>query len=237
MTSVKSDMKTLTARSVKWNIFDRVGTQLLYGVTGIILARLLSVEDFALVGAILVFQAFASLLVDSGFMPALMQRKAPTRLDYSSVLWFNILIAIFIYIILYFASPLIADWYGGEQRLIPLARVMFLSFIINATALVPANRFNKQLNLRPVAMANAGGLIAGAIVGILCAFAGYGAWALVWQTIALGTVKSILLWYAGKWSPMLRMSWQALRSFFAIGGSMLFTSFLNTLSRIFILLS
>ena len=229
MTSVKSDMKTLTAHSVKWNIFDRVGTQLLYGVTGIILARLLSVEDFALVGAILVFQAFASLLVDSGFMPALMQRKAPTRLDYSSVLWFNILIAIFIYIILYFASPLIADWYGGEQRLIPLARVMFLSFIINATALVPANRFNKQLNLRPVAMANAGGLIAGAIVGILCAFAGYGAWALVWQTIALGTVKSILLWYAGKWSPMLRMSWQALRSFFAIGGSMLFTSFLNTL--------
>lgn len=229
MTSAEPDMKTLTARSVKWNIFDRVGTQLLYGVTGIILARLLSVEDFALVGAILVFQAFASLLVDSGFMPALMQRKAPTRLDYSSVLWFNILVAIVIYIALYFAAPLIAGWYGGETRLIPLSRVMFLSFIINATALVPANRFNKQLNLRPVAMANAAALVAGAVVGVWCAFAGLGAWALVWQTITLGAVKSILLWYAGKWSPVLRMSWQALRSFFAIGGSMLFTSFLNTL--------
>ncbi len=229
MTTSPSDMKTLTARSVKWNIFDRVGTQLLYGVTGIILARLLSVEDFALVGAILVFQAFASLLVDSGFMPALMQRKAPTRLDYSSVLWFNILVAVVIYILLYFASPLIADWYGGEKRLIPLARVMFLSFIINATALVPANRFNKHLNLRPVAMANAAGLIAGAAVGIWCAFAGYGAWALVWQTIALGAVKSVFLWVAGRWSPLLRMSWHSLRSFFAIGGSMLFTSFLNTL--------
>ena len=168
----QSDMKARTADSVKWNIFDRAGTQILYGVTGIILARLLSVEDFALVGAILVFQAFASLMVDSGFMPALLQRKTPTRLDYSSVLWFNILAAVVIYIILFFAAPLIARLYGGEMRLVPLARVMFLSFIINATALVPANRFNKQLNLRPVAMANAAGLIAGAAVGIWGAFAG-----------------------------------------------------------------
>ncbi|MDE5646584.1 MAG: lipopolysaccharide biosynthesis protein [Muribaculaceae bacterium] len=228
MTQTK-DMKSLTADSVKWNIFDRAGTQILYGVTGIILARLLSVEDFALVGAILVFQAFASLMIDSGFMPALLQRKAPTCLDYSSVLWFNILAAVVIYIILYFAAPLIAAWYGGETRLIPLSRVMFLSFIINATALVPANRFNKQLNLRPVATANAAGLIAGAAVGIWGAFAGHGAWALVWQTLVLGTVKSIFLWTAARWKPMMRMSWKSLRSFFAVGGSMLFTSFLNTL--------
>lgn len=224
----QGDMKARTADSVKWNIFDRAGTQILYGVTGIILARLLSVEDFALVGAILVFQAFASLMVDSGFMPALLQRKAPTRLDYSSVLWFNILAAVVIYIILFFAAPLIARWYGGEMRLVPLARVMFLSFIINATALVPANRFNKQLNLRPVAMANAAGLIAGAAVGIWGAFAGYGAWALVWQTLTLGAVKSIFLWTAADWRPMMRMSWTSLRSFMAVGGSMLFTSFLNT---------
>lgn len=223
------DMKSRTADSVKWNIFDRAGTQILYGVTGIILARLLSVEDFALVGAILVFQAFASLMIDSGFMPALLQRKTPTRLDYSSVLWFNIIVAVVIYIVLFFAAPLIARWYGGEMRLVPLARVMFLSFIINATALVPANRFNKQLNLRPVAMANAAGLIAGAAVGIWGAFAGYGAWALVWQTLTLGAVKSIFLWTAADWRPMMRMSWTSLRSFMAVGGSMLFTSFLNTL--------
>ncbi len=143
MTSTKN-IKALTANSVKWNIFDRIGTQVLYGVTGIILARILSVEDFALVGAILVFQAFASLIIDSGFMPALLQRKSPTSLDYSSVLWFNILVAITIYIILYFAAPLIASWYGDDMRLIPMSRVLFLSFIVNATTLVPANRFNKQ---------------------------------------------------------------------------------------------
>ena len=225
----KKDLKILTANSVKWNIFDRVGTQLLYGITGIILARLLSVEDFALVGAIVVFQAFASLMIDSGFMPALLQRKNPTTLDYSSVLWFNIFAAVAIYTILYFSAPFIAHWYGGETRLIPLSRVMFLSFIVNATALVPANRFNKQLNMRPVAMANAAGLISGAIVGIICALNGVGAWALVWQTLVLGCVKSIWLWSASHWKPMLRMSWGALKSFFAVSGSMFFTSFLNTL--------
>ena len=73
------DLKLRTARTIKWNVIDRVSSQVLYAVTGIVLARLLSQEDFGLVGAILVFQAFASLMVDSGFSYALLQRKSPTR--------------------------------------------------------------------------------------------------------------------------------------------------------------
>ena len=71
-------------------MIDRVATQILYAVTGVVLARVLSEEDFGLIGALLVFQAFASLLVDSGFAYALIQRKRPTKLDYSTVLWFNL---------------------------------------------------------------------------------------------------------------------------------------------------
>lgn len=88
------DLKLRTARTIKWNVIDRVSSQVLYAVTGIVLARLLSQEDFGLVGAILVFQAFASLMVDSGFSYALLQRKSPTREDYSSVLWFNMAVAV-----------------------------------------------------------------------------------------------------------------------------------------------
>lgn len=96
-------LKTLTARSVKWNLIDKFSTQVLAAVTGIVLARILSEEDFGLVGAILVFQAFASLFVDSGFSFALIQRKAPTRLDYSTVLWFNMGMAVTVYLVLFFA--------------------------------------------------------------------------------------------------------------------------------------
>ena len=107
------DLKLRTARTIKWNVIDRVSSQVLYAVTGIVLARLLSQEDFGLVGAILVFQAFASLMVDSGFSYALLQRKSPTREDYSSVLWFNMAVAVGIYVGLWFCAPLICRCFQG----------------------------------------------------------------------------------------------------------------------------
>ncbi len=229
MIDQQRNLKTLTARSIKWNMIDRVATQVLYGVTGIILARLLSQEDFGLVGAVLVFQAFASLFVDSGFSSALIQRKSPSRLDYSTVLWFNIGMATVLYVALWFMAPLIADWFQGDERLIPLSRVMFLSFILSATAIVQTNRLMKQMNVRLIAATNAIGLTAGSIAGIALAVAGYGAWALVWQTIVLTAVKSIALWLATRWLPLMQFSWRSLRSFMAVGSGVMFTSFLNTL--------
>lgn len=221
--------KLKTARSLKWNVVDRVATQLLYAVTGIVLARMLSQDEFGLVGACLVFQAFASLLVDSGFWSALMQRKSPTDLDYSTVLWFNMLVACVLYIALYACAPLIALLFGGDPRLITLSRVMFVSLVINAGALVQNNRFMKQMNVRPIAVGNTIALVAGGITGIWLAVAGYGAWAIVWQTITVAAVKTLLLWVMSEWRPLMRFSWTALKSFFAVGSGMMLTSFLNTM--------
>ena len=138
-----ADLKLRTARTIKWNVIDRVSSQLLYAVTGIVLARVLTQEDFGLVGAILVFQAFALLFVDSGFSYALIQRKNPTHLDYSTVLWFNVGVAVLLYVILWFSAPLIAYCFQNDMRLVPLSRVMFLSFIINAASIVQTNRLMK----------------------------------------------------------------------------------------------
>lgn len=222
-------LKTKTALTLKWNILDRVATQVLYGITGIVLARVLSQEDFGLVGAILVFQAFASLLVESGFSSALIQRKAPTQADYSTVLWFNIGISVLLYIILYMAAPLIARCFQNSSELIPLSRVMFLSLILNAAGIVQANRLMKQMNVRPIAATNAAGLIAGGITGIYLALNGYGAWAIVWQTIVNSAVKTILLWISVRWMPSLTFSLKILRGFFAVGSGIMVQSFLNTL--------
>lgn len=226
---MEAGLKTRTAGAVKWNVIDKVSQQLLYAVTGIVLARLLDQEDFGLIGAVLVFQAFASLFVDSGFSYALIQRKAPTRLDYSTVLWFNLAVATGIYIVLFFAAPLIAGCFQGDSRIIPVSRVMFLSFILNATAIVQTNRLMKQMEVKMVAVSNAVGLFAGAIVGIWLALAGYGAWAIVWQTLALNFTKSLILWLTSGWLPLMRFSWKSLRSFFAVGSGMMASSFLNVL--------
>lgn len=222
-------LKHRVASTIKWNVIDKVASQVLYAVTGIILARVLTEEDFGLVGAILVFQAFASLFIDSGFSSALIQRKNPTREDYSTVLWFNVGLAVVIYIILFLCAPLIADCFEGDRRLIPLSRVMFLSFIINATAIVQTNRLMKSMNVRPIAVTNSLGLVVSAVTGITLALTGYGAWAIVWQTISLGTVKSLLLWIYTGWRPLFSFSWSILGGFFKVGSGVMASSFLNTL--------
>ncbi len=228
MTAHSDSLKSRTAGTIKWNVIDRIASQVLYAITGIVLARLLSVADFGLVGAVLIFQTFASLLVDSGFSYALIQRKEPTQTDYSTVLWLNLGIAGFLYAVLFVCAPLIADIFDGDTRLIPLSRVMFLSFIINASAIVQTNRLMKRMDVRMLAVSNSVGLAVAGVVGIVLAMLGYGAWAIVWQTIVLGAVKSAMLWLTQKWRPSFTFSLKSLRSFFGIGSRMMFSSFLNT---------
>ena len=222
------DLKHRVANTVKWNIIDRVASQVLYAVTGIVLARMLSQSDFGLVGAILVFQAFALVFVDSGFSSALVQRKNPDEKDYSTVFWFNLAIAVVLYGLLWLLAPWIASLFQNDARLIPLARVMFLAIVINATAIVQTNRLMKQMDVRLVAVSNALGLTIAAVVGIWLAVAGFGAWAIVWQTLTLNAVKSLVLWFGTGWRPRMVFSMERLRGVFKVGIGVMGQSLLNT---------
>ena len=222
------DLKLKTARTLKWNTLDRISSQVLYAVTGIVLANVLTKEEFGLVGAVMVFQAFASLFVDSGFSGALIQRKAPTDTDYSTVLYFNLGVSVLIYCILWLSAPLIDSLFNAGGALVPLARVMFLTFVLNATAIVQTNRLMKQMDVRMIAVSNAVGLVVSGATGIILALQGYGAWAIVWQSIVLSAVKSGLLWATSRWRPQATFSMASLRSIFAVGVGIMTSSFLNT---------
>lgn len=224
-----TDMKNRVARTLKWNTLDKIATQCLYAVTGIILARELTEEEFGLVGAILVFQSFATLFVDSGFSYALLQRKRPTEDDYSTILWFNLGVATLCYIVLALGAPLIADIFENDERIIPLSRVMFLTFILNAAAIVQTNRRIKLMDVKMVTVSNTLGLLAGSVAGIYMALTGWGAWALVWQAVINSGVKTLILWVADSWRPKLVFSFSILRSFFHVGSGVFGTSFLNVL--------
>ena len=221
------DIKRKTARTLKWNSIDRFSSQILYAITGIILANVLPKEDFGLVGAILVFQAFATIFVDSGFGSALLQKKSPDDRDYSTVFWFNLMVSVGLYIILFAAAPLLADIFK-DNRLIPLSRVMFLSFIINGLGIVQTNLLMKAMTVRRLALSNITALIVSGIAGIWLATTGYGAWALVWQTIVLAIIRTGWLWLASRWHPLLCFSIASLKSIFRVGMGVFSTSFLNT---------
>ena len=225
------DLKTLTARTLKWNAIDRVSSQVLYAVVGVVLANILSKADFGLVGVLLVFQAFATILIDSGFGAALLREKDPSEDDYSTVFWFNLFVSLAVYILLFFSAPLIADIFDGDTRLIPLSKVMFLVFVINGLAIVQTNRLMKRMDVKMIAISNSLGLISGGIAGVWLALEGFGAWAMVWQNIIMASVKTGVLWATGGWLPKLRFSAASLKKIRAVGFSVFSSALLNTISQ------
>lgn len=224
-------LKQQTANTIKWNTIDRVSSQLLYAVVGVLLANILTPEDFGLVGALLVFQAFAILFVDSGFGAALLQRKDPTEEDYSTVFWFNLTVSVAVYAGLFLCAPLIADIFQGDRRLIPLSKVMFFTFILNGLAIVQTNRLMKRMDVKQIAVANVIGLMVSGGIGIWLALTGYGPWALVWQSVSLAGVKSAWLWITGHWWPRAGFHLSSLKKIWRIGLSVFSSSTLNTLCQ------
>lgn len=221
-------MKLKTARTLKWNTIDRVSSQVLYAVVGVVLANLLSKEDFGLVGALLVFQAFGILFVDSGFGSALLRKKDPTERDWSTVFWFNLAVALTVYIVLFLCAPLIAEIFQDDRRLIPLSKVMFISFVLNGLGLVQTTRLMKRMEVKQIAIANTVGLTVSGGVGVWLAFAGFGPWAIVWQTVTLSAVKTGWLWITSKWLPRAGFHIDSLEQIWRVGFSVFSSSALNT---------
>lgn len=224
----ETSLKLKTARTLKWNTIDRLASQVLYGVVGVVLANVLSQEDYGLVGALLVFQAFAIIFADSGFGAALLRDKQPTEEDYSTVFWFNLVVSVAIYVALWLAAPLIADIFQGDRRLEPLSKVMFLTFVLNALAIVQTNRLMKRMDVKMIAVSNVLAQVIGGALGIVLALNGFGAWALVWQSVALAGVKTGVLWATGNWYPTCWIKVASLRKVWRIGLSVFSSSMLNT---------
>ena len=223
-----SELKERTARTLKWNTIDRVATQMLYGISGIVLAIILSKEDFGLVGVLGVFQAFAILFVDSGFGAALLQKKDPDEDDYSTVFWFNLGVSVAVYLLLFACAPLIARFFDAPE-LTALSRVMFLTFVLTGLGIVQTNRMMKRMDVKQIAIADLFALSVSACLGVALALEGFGAWAIVWQSVALAGLKSGWLWMTGHWTPRAVFSRRSLRDIRHIGLSVFTSQFFNTL--------
>ena len=223
-----SELKERTARTLKWNTIDRVATQVLYGISGIVLAIILSKEDFGLVGVLGVFQAFAILFVDSGFGAALLQKKDPDEDDYSTVFWFNLGVSVAVYALLFACAPLIARFFDAPE-LTALSRVMFLTFVLTGLGIVQTNRMMKRMDVKQIAIADLFALSVSACLGVALALEGFGAWAIVWQSVALAGLKSGWLWMTGHWTPRAVFSRRSLRDIRHIGLSVFTSQFFNTL--------
>ena len=205
-----------TKIGIIWNVFEKFGVQGLGFIFNIILARILSPNDYGLFALLIVFVSFCHVFVEGGFVRALIQKQDRNELDFSTTFIFNIAIATFFYIILFIISPFIAKFYALPQ-LENLAKVLFLMVILNSLSIVQITKFQIEVNFKKIALINLVSLILSGAIGITLALNGFGVWALVLQLILKQSIVVILSWYYGKWRIKTGFSKASFKRLFGFG--------------------
>lgn len=222
-----ADLKQKTKIGILWNILEKIAVQGIGFILNIILARLLTPHDYGTVGMLTIFLTFSNVFIDSGFSRALIQKQDRTENDYSTVLIFNIIISIIIYIILFFASPAIAQFYKTPE-LLQLQRVFFLVIILNSLTVVQNAQLQINVDFKHIAIINSFSVIISGIIAIIAAYNGLGPFALVIKTLSKALISAIMFWIIGKWVPKTGFSKKSFKNLFGFGSKLLVSGLLST---------
>lgn len=223
-----ADIKSKTVSNFIWRFAERCGAQGVAFVVSIVLARLLSPEDYGIISLVTVITAILQVFVDSGMGNALIQKKDADNVDFSTVFYFNIFLCIVLYIILFFCAPAIALFYA-QPELTPVIRVLSLTILISGVKNVQQAYVSKKMIFKKFFYATLGGTLVAAFVGIWMAYQGYGVWALVIQQILNAIIDTLILWITVKWRPNLVFSLTRLKGLFSYGWKLLVSSLINTI--------
>ncbi len=222
------NLKEKTIAGMLWSSVGRLGTMLINFLSNLVLARLLMPDDFGCIAMLYVFIAVSAIFVNGGLGTALIQRKNPTHLDYTTVFYWNLAVSLIFYLLLFFTAPAIARFYAMPQ-LSAVLRVQSLTLLIQAFAIVQATQLQKQLRFRELSIRNLIAAIIGTVIGIAMAFWGYGVWSLVASSLCSAVASVLLLWRMSSWRPTWEFSWKSLGSLFSFGGLMLLSSLVETI--------
>lgn len=209
-----------------WSFMERISAQLVSLIVSIVLARLLLPEDYSVVGVATIFFAFADVIISSGLNTALIQKKDSTPTDYCTILYTTLGIAVLIYIILFFASPLIASAYE-IALLVPVIRIMALTLIVNAVKSILMAYIANTLQFKKMFFATISATIVSAAVGIAMAKAGYGVWALVAQQMLNAAVSTVALFIITKFKILFVFSIKSFKELFGYGWKIFLTSLIS----------
>ncbi len=222
------NLKEKTVFGMMWGAVGKVGTLTINFLSNLVLARLLMPEDFGAIAMLAIFLAISNIFIQGGLGTALIQKKNPKPIDYSTVFYWNLAFSLVFYLILYIASPFIADYF--DMPLVkPLLRVQSLVLIIQSFAIVQVTHLMRQMNFRALALRNMASALSGTLLAIPLALNGYGAWSLVASAILAAIVNVVLLWNMSTWRPAFEFSLESLRNLFSFGGLMLLSSLVETL--------
>lgn len=221
------NLKEKTANGLWWAAMSNGAQQLVMLLIGIVLARILSVEDYGLVAMLTAFSLLATNLQESGFTSVLCVKETATEEDYNSVFWFNIGVSACCYFILFFAAPLIADFNDAPQLTL-LARVMFLNFFIAAFNVVPTAYLLRNLLIRQKTSSQVVASILSGVAGIAAAVAGWGCWSLVAMDLTYKLTYTLQVTLHARWRPSLHFDLRPAWKMFGFSSRLLATNVLTT---------
>lgn len=223
-------LKQQTAQKILWSGLSN-GLQQTLGVAfGIILARLLSQDDYGLVGILSIFSGIALSLINSGFSIALTNKPAIEHRDYNAVFWFTLLAGAFLYILLYLSAPLIARYFGRPE-LIPLSRFIFLNFLLGGMGTASYTVLFKRLMVKQQALIDVSSMIVALSIGLPLAYNGYAYWALATQVVVQYSLASLLRFIVAPWKPSFHIDFRPLKPLLPFSLKLLLTNIFTQISN------
>lgn len=211
-----------------WKFLEKICGQGMQLVIQIVLARLLLPEEYGIVGLLTIFITISDVFILQGLTTALIQKKNADEIDFSSVFFANIVMSVVLYIILFCAAPLIADFYN-EPALTSIMRVLSLNVVVGAFAAVPNAILSRQLDFKKSFFRNISNVSVQGVVGVTFALLGSGAWSMVYSKV-FGTITGALVLMATvNWWPKLTFSFKSVKKLFSFSSKILVTNLLNTI--------
>lgn len=222
-------LKERTAKGLLWGGVSNGVVQLVGALFGIVLLRLLTPDDYGKIAVLLIFSGIASNLQESGFVAALCNRKDARDEDFNAVFWFNIIVSMVLYVALWFASPLIADFYH-EPVLTNLARYLFLGFLISAFGTVQRAYLFRNMMVKQTSIINITALILSNSIGVLMAWQGFAFWGLATQSVSYVVFVQMGNWYISPWRPTLNINLRPAWEMFGFSSKLLVTNLFGQLN-------
>lgn len=220
-------LKATTIKGVGWSAIDNVSQYAVSFLVSIVLARLLSPDDYGLLGIIAIFTAICTALINGGFTNALIRKKEVTENDYNTVFIINLVMSVLMYIIIFICAPYIALFFGRDE-LVLLTRVSSLGMIFGALSLVQQTILTKQIDFKTQTKVSIISSVVSGILGITMAMLGFGVWSLVAQQLSSQVVRTMLLWFYNHWLPNCHFSVPSFKELFGFGWKILVSGLLDT---------
>lgn len=225
---MNSSLKRQAVSGVTWTSIERFTQQVIQFVIGIAIARVLAPSDYGVIGMTAIFFAVATTFVDSGFGSALIQMKDRDEVDFSTCFYFNAVVGVLLYAVLWFVSPAIADFYR-TPILCDVTRVLGLTLLVNSLTISQTAKMTAEMRFKEMAVISIVTQLATGAIGLYLAYDGWGVWSLVLQQLGGSVTRLLAMELFLRWRPKLVFSVASFRHLFSYGSKILCSSLINTI--------